>query len=80
MYNFFIDATDLTGPNLCLCVGCYQATKKPTSSKNRSKRHCIIMNCDQTACHIFDSKLKDELNTFLMDKVCKIHISIYKLK
>ncbi|XP_022166353.1 zonadhesin-like [Myzus persicae] len=63
------NATDLTGPNLCLCVGCYQATKKPTSSKNRSKRHCIIMNCDQTACHIFDSKLKDELNTFLMDKV-----------
>lgn len=90
VYIFLIDATHLNGANSCLCVGCDHAIKKRSSTKNRGKRACIIMGCEQIACHIFNSKLIDVLKSSLLikkdSKVCKIlfvgnlNFSIYKLK
>lgn len=79
LYIFFIDATHLIRPNSCLCVSCYETIKKRDSTNNYTKRACIIMACEQIACHIFNSKLIDTLkSTILINKVCKIlYVSSY---
>jgi len=73
VYLYFKDSTHLIGPNSCMCVGCYQAIEKRTFTKNHSKRACLIMSCEQTGCHIFNSKWLDKLkSTLLINKVCKL--------
>ncbi|XP_060862511.1 mucin-3A-like [Metopolophium dirhodum] len=70
----FENANHLIRPNSCLCVGCYQAIKKRTSTKNYTKRACIIMACEQVACHIFNSKLIDILKSTIL--INKIHFRV----
>ncbi|KAL5238832.1 hypothetical protein ACI65C_006242 [Semiaphis heraclei] len=65
------NTTRLIEPNSCLCVGCYQVIEKRTFTKNHSKQYaCLIMTCEQTACHIFNSKWLDKLkSTLLINKI-----------
>jgi len=66
VYIFFIDVTHLIGAKSCFGVQCDQAIKKRSSTKNHAKRACIIMGCEQIACHIFNSKLIDVLKSSLL--------------